>query len=292
MAEQRLIIVAVADVRTAAATLRWAVDDAVADPAWIRIVHAFEPEPGGFWTPRLRVPSVAVAEQRRAEAETVVSQAVKLSRQLAPGVVVHGEAIEGPATTVLLDEAQSADLLVLGSRHLPGLARYFVGSVGQTVAERAGCPVAVIRSETSQADTKLVLGLDVAQDCEPLLAFAFNLASRTGLPIEAVYCWLPPIGTALEALANYQDEDRERVEAELDDALAPWRRKYPQVPVSAEVSPHWPVPELLERAHPSNPLIIGRHHRHNLPALGSVHLGALHHAEGPLIIIPVSRDRR
>ena len=52
----------------------------------------------------------------------------------------------GNAARVVLDVAEGADLIVLGSRGLGGFAGLLLGSVTQHVVNHADCPVVVIPS--------------------------------------------------------------------------------------------------------------------------------------------------
>jgi nucleotide-binding universal stress UspA family protein len=56
--------------------------------------------------------------------------------------VVHGRAAQ-----VLVDEADGADLLVVGCRGHGGLAEARLGSVGQFCAHHAPCPVVIMRGK-------------------------------------------------------------------------------------------------------------------------------------------------
>jgi nucleotide-binding universal stress UspA family protein len=55
--------------------------------------------------------------------------------------------IFGHPAQVLLDAADGADLLVVGSRGHGGFAEAMLGSVGQHLVHHAPCPVVIIRGK-------------------------------------------------------------------------------------------------------------------------------------------------
>jgi len=63
------------------------------------------------------------------------------------GLTATGRIVRGSAVTVLLDAAQTADLLVVGSRGHGGFTGLLVGSVSNQLVHHAACPVLVIRSK-------------------------------------------------------------------------------------------------------------------------------------------------
>ena len=62
----------------------------------------------------------------------------------AAGVEVETVVREGAPAGVLLEEAQDAELLVVGSRGLGGFRGLLLGSVGQQCAHHAPCPVVIV----------------------------------------------------------------------------------------------------------------------------------------------------
>jgi nucleotide-binding universal stress UspA family protein len=62
-------------------------------------------------------------------------------------VDVRTQVTEGSPARVLLDAAEGADLLVVGSRGHGGFAEALLGSVGQHCVHHARCPVVVIRGQ-------------------------------------------------------------------------------------------------------------------------------------------------
>jgi len=62
-----------------------------------------------------------------------------------PGVTITPRVLEGPAAFVLVEAAEGADLLVVGSRGHGGFAGVLLGSVSTHVVHHAPCPVVVVR---------------------------------------------------------------------------------------------------------------------------------------------------
>lgn len=80
------------------------------------------------------------------EARTLVSQIAKRLRAM--GILnVDTEVIEGPAINVILGVAESRkpDLIVVGARGLSTWQGHMLGSVSMAVAQRAECPVLVVK---------------------------------------------------------------------------------------------------------------------------------------------------
>jgi nucleotide-binding universal stress UspA family protein len=122
--------------------LRWAAAEATARGDDLELVHVWEPPqayaPLGLGAYPLD--PEPIREAARSLLEDLVSQA----RELAPGIDIRGELVEGAAAHALLDHARSADLLVVGSRGLGGFRSLLLGSVSQQVVHHAPCPVVIV----------------------------------------------------------------------------------------------------------------------------------------------------
>jgi nucleotide-binding universal stress UspA family protein len=88
--------------------------------------------------------TTTVDEVRRG-ALHVVDLAIRHVAEVAPEVVVRGEATEQSPAPALVTASKSADLLVVGSRGMGGFRELLVGSVGQYCVRHARCSVAVVR---------------------------------------------------------------------------------------------------------------------------------------------------
>jgi len=68
-------------------------------------------------------------------------------------VALDIETVQGrQASAAVLDAAEEAELLVVGSRGTGGFGGLLLGSVSQQVVEHASCPVVVVRGLESDAE--------------------------------------------------------------------------------------------------------------------------------------------
>lgn len=140
-----LITVGVDGSEGARKALRWAAAEARLRGASLRAVHA--------WS----VPTMAYAEGAGAAypaweddlgraASAGLEGWLDAAADDLEGIEVERLVREGPASTVLADAATDADLLVVGSRGLGGFRELLLGSVSHQCAQRAHCPVVIVRS--------------------------------------------------------------------------------------------------------------------------------------------------
>jgi nucleotide-binding universal stress UspA family protein len=75
----------------------------------------------------------------------LVDNAISHVADVAPDVVVRGEATEQPPGPALVKASRGADLLIVGSRGMGGFEELLVGSVGHYCMRRAACSVVIVR---------------------------------------------------------------------------------------------------------------------------------------------------
>ena len=78
-------------------------------------------------------------------AANALTQTIKQTVNPDGPVKVSATVREGNAAQVLLDVANGADLLVVGSRGHAGFTEALLGSVGQACVHHAQCPVVIVR---------------------------------------------------------------------------------------------------------------------------------------------------
>jgi nucleotide-binding universal stress UspA family protein len=139
-----VIVVGVDGSDSAAAALRWAAAEARLRGARLRVVHAWN-IPTIAYAGSSFVPPASFEDDLGQAAKTGLGQWLDAAKADLDGVEVERHATEGHSPTVLVEAAADAELLVVGSRGLGGFSELLLGSVSHEVAQRATCPVVIIR---------------------------------------------------------------------------------------------------------------------------------------------------
>ncbi|AQT75528.1 universal stress protein [Streptomyces sp. fd1-xmd] len=286
----RAITVGVDGSQESLAAADWAAREAGIRKATLRIVHAW------LWHP-LDVPLVQDEEAQAKSADALLRQAETYVTGRYPDLTVTAEVVHDTAVAALLREAERSDVLVLGSRGHGALLGFLLGSYGQQVIASATRPVVSVRLRdegTLPAEGgEVVVGQQgTPEDCAAVLGFAFEAAAARGAAVRAVRAWsLPPVYSYGAGSMRLIDEagGLEPFEKKaLAQALAPWRARYPDVPVVEHVEIGSGGQVLLSAASHAQLLVVGRRARHTPVGtrIGSVAHAALHHARCPVAVVP------
>lgn len=128
--------------RNADAALHWALDYARRHGARVRVVHAWHYPYAASETGAMAAPSMPEFESAAAAALDAAISGVDTT-----GVSVERVNRQGGAASVLLDEAKSADLLVVGARGHGGFVGLVVGSVAGQCTRHATVPTIVVPAD-------------------------------------------------------------------------------------------------------------------------------------------------
>lgn len=139
--EQHRMVVGVDGFESSKAALRWAIRQAELTGAVVEAVIAWHVPVGTGWIPTADMPDY------QEDAFTVLAEAITEMCAVDPDVQVCPRVLEGRAGQVLVEAADGADLLVVGSEGHRGLAEALLGSVGQQCANNASCPVVIMRGK-------------------------------------------------------------------------------------------------------------------------------------------------
>jgi nucleotide-binding universal stress UspA family protein len=135
------VLVAVDGSDTAARALAWALGEARLRDAQVTVLHAWhQPFVGGYpYTEAVLDPAANERASRQ-----LVGDALDSADTTGLAAPVEVKAVAGGAAKLIVDAAESADLVVMGSRGLGGFKGLLLGSVTTHVARHATCTVVVI----------------------------------------------------------------------------------------------------------------------------------------------------
>ncbi len=139
-----MIVVGVDGSASAHAALGFALDEARLRGVAVRMVGAWH-VPVAAYGGAMVPPGPGLVRELEPQTTRVLERALEDARDAAAGVDVETVVREGAPSGVLLEEAQDAELLVVGSRGLGGFRGLLLGSVSQQCAHHAPCPVVIVR---------------------------------------------------------------------------------------------------------------------------------------------------
>jgi len=269
----------------------WAVMEAARHGAPLRIVSA------PALLPRKHSRDIApqtVANALRGMSARGLAEAITRSTEIIPGMLIDTDLLTGPPAVAVTGSGAGALMLVVGARGAGGFAAMRLGSVSTYTAMHASCPVIVAREETCNVTGEVAVGIRDPHDTSATLAFAFEEAALRGATLAAVHAWygLPStLGGPLSAEVTDRTADPAEILAEasqdLSDALREWRDKYPHVTVRHDVVHGHPARVLARYTTRADLVVIGRHGGPATgPVIGGVQQAVLHHAHGPVAVVP------
>lgn len=264
------------------AAVAWAGREAVRRELPLRLVQAWESDD---------------AKEHDAKAGDALQAAASGLTERHPQLPVSTDLMDAAPVQSLADAAADAELLVLGSRGHGAIVGFLLGSVGQQVTAESGRPVVLVRAddraEHEAAGREIVVGQQGdPDDSAAALEFAFETAAARGASVRAVRAWsLPAFHQFNPALLELLDEagGLEPYEQQaLNEALKPWRERFPEVPVTEHVEIGSAGEVLLSVASRAQLLVVGRRARRTAVGarIGSVAHSVLHHAPCPVAVVP------
>lgn len=222
--------------------------------------------------------------------EEIAAAAAAEAQAWEPGIEVSAAAVSGDPASALLLASRTAAMLVVGNRGRGGFASLLLGSVSQQVATHGGGPVVVVRGRADAPSGPVVAGVDGSVSGQRALALGFDEAQRRGsglLVLRSYQVPTPVYEMDIAPLPYDQDAAQRDVARDLDATLAPWRDKYPMVPVQTLTEPGSAAKNLVDASGGAALLIVGSRGHGALVGslLGSVGQQLLHHADCPVMIV-------
>ena len=217
-----------------------------------------------------------------------------------PGLEVRTLVESGDAAGVLLDFSAQADLVVVGSRGRGGFVGRLLGSVSSALPAHAKCPTVVVPlppagEEVPARRDVVAVGVDGSERARRAVLVAAEQAQRLGVPLRVV-CSVPPISGSLAWMPATTDQDEvlADVRHHLDNGLLWLSSHFPGLRLESEVIEGAPAETLIRESATSLLLVTGSRGRGGFTGmlLGSTSQGVLHHAKGPVMVVPDGEDAR
>jgi nucleotide-binding universal stress UspA family protein len=271
----RTIVVGTDGSDGATGALRWAVREAAIHDASITALHAWSllGQPPGEFDPRF--------DQRQA-----LDALRRWLRSVPSEVPVEPRVACDLAAPALVEASATADLVVVGSRGLGGFKELLLGSVSSAVAERAQCPVAVVRDAAAHPLGPVVVGVDGARTDRHVLRWAADEARARGVPLEILHAWFGSPSLPLGLPVPIPRAELEAA-AERTVTLAMASADLRDLTVHRLVVEASPAAALVQRSDAAALVVVGSRGRGSLTSilLGSTSRHLLHHAHCPVVVV-------
>jgi nucleotide-binding universal stress UspA family protein len=223
----------------------------------------------------------------------------------------------GDAAGVLLEMSGSAELLVVGTRGRGGFVGRLLGSVSSALPAHAKCPTVTvplfcadrlgettedrrIKAEQAKAghrqvENVVVVGVDGSEQARVAVLEAADQAVRLGAALRVV-CAVPQYSGSLAWVPAPMDRKAlfDDIRVTLDAGMAWLRSHYPRLQADYELKDGSPVDVLVEESRHVELVVVGTRGRGGFTGmlLGSTSDGVLHHAKGPVMVVPDREDPR
>ena len=232
---------------TAIRAAQWAIDEAISRSVPLRLVYVTKATHPTADEYQLDV--------RHAKASLRAAQAA--IEATGRPVKVETAIVTGPPGAALVAESRDADMICVGSVGIGRYARAVLGSTATELAEKAHCPVAIIRPQDDESRRDInwiVVAINDEPDNEAVVEHAMEEAKLRNAPVLAI--------GERRALHGTREG--------LDRVVDKWKQRYPDVHI-------YPVANQADVAH------FLRHHdeRVQLAVIGGSETDQLAHIVGP-----------
>jgi nucleotide-binding universal stress UspA family protein len=249
---------------TAIQSAQWAVDEAISREAPLRLVYVT----------KATHPSAQDYENDVRQGKAALHAAQAAIEATGKPVKLETAIVTGPPGAALVEESRDAGMVCLGSVGIGRYARSILGSTATELAEKARCPVAIIRPQP-EVDSRddihwIAVAVNDETDNPAVVEQAMAQAKLRNAPVLAIGERRARHGTA------------EALDAEVDT----WRRRYPDVHIYP-IADQTDVASFLRHCDEQVQLaVIGESEAHKLADLvGPIGQSVLHHAKVSVLVV-------
>ncbi len=216
---------------------RWAVAEAVSRNIPLRLIHAI---------PERRAGAAGDDSLDLQYAQTSLRAADAALQAMGQPVKIECDVARGSSESALINESRGAAMVCVGSVGTGWVARKVLGSTAATVAQKALCPVAVIRSgrdATLPDGGYVAVAVEESAANDAVLEHGFREARLREAPILAMGVWRWGLGE----IPYHQ----------LDHRLRPWVSQHPEVHVQPAAARRGAAEFLTHTSEPVQLAVVG-----------------------------------
>ncbi|OBG68802.1 universal stress protein [Mycobacterium sp. E3305] len=229
---QQRIVVGIDGSDAAINAAKWAAAEAVSRDVPLRLIHA---------VPRRNAGDDSLDIQYAQTALRAADAALQATGQQ---VKIECDIVRGSSEDALIDESRSAAMVCVGSVGTGWVARKVLGSTAETLAHKAHCPVAVIRSRGAEPDDGFVaVAVGESAGNDAVLEHGFREARLREAPILAMGVWRWGLG--------------EIPYSQLEQRLGPWVAQHREVHVQPAAARRGAAEFLTHTTEPVQLAVVG-----------------------------------
>ncbi len=204
------IMVGIDGSQAAIAAAFWAVDEAISRAVPLRLISV------------IKQTHISPDDYARdlAHAETSISEARFAIEAGGKPVKIETDILRGPAGPALVEASRDAEMICVGSVGIGRYTRSILGSTATELAEKAHCPVAVVRTVAGQPPPDInwiVVRMTDVPDSDAVVKYAAWEAKLRKAP--------------MLVLGGRPEELTEHADGEFDRRVQDWRQRHPEVRV-------------------------------------------------------------
>lgn len=280
------VVVGIDGSAAASRAMEWAADEAQRRGAPLVVVHAGGVEQRSALT--LGTAAMVEAEVY-GYGTTLLEDAVATLVYRNPSLPVSTRLVAERPAKALIDESETAGLLVVGRGNESRLGAFLLGSIAHRVLAHAMCPTVVISEDGRTDGSTVVVGVSMSDGGQAAMRFACEEAALRGATVIGVRSWsdatFAPAGFVYmmpEAVQRWQAAEQHL----LDTWVAQAQHEFPGLLVKGRLSNLAVESAIKDASHRAGLIVVGTRRGLDdvLPRLGPVASWAIHHADCPLAI--------